>query len=460
MDQRVAAAADAFVEDTYLPRRFGLFEMLRRVRTDQLTTLVPEMFGRNLIHSRMLFLHSFLVNKPEYIEHVLLTNQANYAKSHFLRNMLGPLLGEGLLISEGEFWRRERRIAAPAFHSRRIAEFVATMASCTEAMLARWRTAAQPFDVAGEMMALTLDIICRTMFSTDVSDDTAAVRRLMDIVVRMPVSMLDLFGLPQWLPRGKTAPLRHAIVAFDTLVARFLAERRADPAERNDLLAMLLAARDPETGEGMSDKQLRDEVLTIFMAGHETTANALAWVWFLLAQHPDAEARLHDELDRVLGGRMPGFADLAALKWTRMVIEEALRLFPPAHAIARRAIDEDRIGSVRIPRGASISISMYVTHRNPNIWPQPERFDPERFAPEAVARRHRFAYLPFGGGPRVCIGNAFAIAEAQVIVAAVAQRYRARLAPGRAVEPVGLLTLRPKNGVWVTLEPRRTAVAT
>jgi cytochrome P450 len=333
------------------------------------------------------------------------------------------------------------------------------MASCTEASLARWGTMAQPFDVAGEMMALTLDIICRTMFSTDVSEDTAAVRRLMDIVVRMPVSMLDLFGLPQWLPRPKAAPLRSAVVAFDALVARFLAERRADPAERNDLLAMLLAARDPETGEGMSDKQLRDEILTIFMAGHETTANALAWVWFLLAQHPDTEARLHQEVDRVLGGRMPSFADLAALKWTRMVIEEALRLYPPAHAIARRAVGEDRIGGVRIPPGASISVSMYVLHRNPNIWPDPERFDPERFAPEAVARRHRFAYLPFGGGPRVCIGNTFAIAEAQVIVAAIAQRYRLRLAPGRVVEPVGLLTLRPKSGVWVTLEPRKAAVA-
>jgi cytochrome P450 len=190
-------------------------------------------------------------------------------------------------------------------------------------------------------------------------------------------------------------------------------------------------------------------------AGHETTSNALSWVRYLLSQHPDAEARLHDELDGVLGGRLPTFADLAALKWTRMVIEEAMRLYPPAHAIARTAIGEDRIGGVRIPPGASISISMYVTHRNPNIWPEPERFDPERFAPEAVARRHRFAYLPFGGGPRVCIGNTFALTEAQVIVAAVAQRYRLRLAPGEMVEPIGLISLRPKNGVRVTLEPRK-----
>ena len=242
-------------------------------------------------------------------------------------------------------------------------------------------------------------------------------------------------------------------------MAGVLAERRAHGIDRGDLLAMLLAARDPDTGEGMSDKQLRDEILTIFLAGHETTANALSWVWYLLARHPQAEARLHEELDRVLGGRVPAYADLAELKWTRMVIEETLRLYPPAHTIARTALGEDRIGGVRVPAGAFISISMYVTHRNPNLWPQPERFDPERFAPAEVARRHRFAYLPFGGGPRICIGSSFALAEAQVVVATIAQRYQVRLAPGQIVEPIGLITLRPKGGMKVTLEPRRTAAA-
>jgi cytochrome P450 len=293
------------------------------------------------------------------------------------------------------------------------------------------------------------------MFSTDVTGDVAAVRRLMSIVVAFPVSMLDLFGFPQWLPRLRPPGFRQTVAEFEAFVARLLAERRADPTDRGDLLAMLLAARDPETGEGMTDKQLRDEILTIFMAGHETTANALSWVWYLLARHPDAKARLHAEVDRVLGGRTPGFADLAELKWTRMVIDEAMRLYPPAHGISRTAIGEDRIGGVRIPAGANISISMYVTHRNPTLWPDPERFDPERFAPDAVARRHRFAYMPFGGGPRVCIGNSFAIAEAQVIVAMIAQRYRLRLVADQVVEPVALITLRPKNGVRVTLEPRR-----
>ncbi len=447
-------APEAAVEDTYLPPRFGLIEFTRRVRTDQLSVLRPEAFGRSLLHSRFLFLHSFLVNKPDYIEHVLLTNQANYRKSDFLRRMLGPLLGQGLLISEGELWRHQRRLAAPAFHARRIAEFVATMASCTEAMLGRWRTIPQPFDVATEMMALTLDVIARTMFSAEVSRDVAAVRRLMDVVVRLRVSLLDLFGLPQWLPRFQPKEFRRAIAEFDTLMAGLIAARRAGAADHGDLLDMLLAARDAETGQRLSDRALRDEALTIFVAGHETTANALSWVWYLLARHPEAEARLHEEVDRVLGGRKPCYADLARLEWTRMVIDEAIRLYPPAHAISRTTIGEDRIGGVRIPPGSNISISMYATHRNPNLWRDPERFDPERFTPDAIARRHRFAYLPFGGGPRICIGSGFAIAEAQVIIAMVAQRYRLRLVPDHVVEPIALITLRPRNGVPVTIEPR------
>jgi len=453
MDSAATATAEGFVEDTYLKPRFGLIEFFRRARTDQLSLLLPELFDRNMTYSRLVFLDNFILNKPEYIEHVLLTNQANYRKSPFLRNILGPLLGEGLLISEGEFWRRQRRIAAPAFHSKRVAGFVTAMASCTETMLARWHTTAQPFDIASEMMALTLNIIARTMFSRDVIGDVEAVRRLTDVVVRLPPSLLDLFGFPQWLPRRRPSAYRRAIAEFEALVARFLAER-ADGVDRGDLLSMLLAVRDPETGQGMSAKQVRDEILTIFLAGHETTANALSWTWYLLARHLGAEARLHEEVDRVLGGRLPSAADLADLKWTRMVIEEAMRLYPPAHTISRTAIGEDRIGGVRVPPGALITMSPYLTHRNPKLWPEPERFDPERFAPQAAAQRHRFAYLPFGGGPRICIGNSFAMAEAQVIVAALAQRYRFRLATSHTVEPIGLITLRPRNGIWVTLERR------
>jgi cytochrome P450 len=435
-----------------------LFEFLRRLREDQFSVIVPELFGRNMVSFSHLFLHGFLINKPEYIEHVLLTNHANYVKSRFLRSVLGPLLGDGLLISEGELWRRQRRIAAPAFHQKRIARFVDTMVVCTEATLARWGALTQPFDIAAEMMALTLNIVARTMFSSDVSGEIEVVRRLMDVVVNLRPRVLDILGLPEWLPRLKPIAYRHTIAEFEALVSRLLARRRAEKVDRGDLLSMLLTARDPETGNRMSDKQIRDEILTILLAGHETTATALSWAWYLLARHPEAEARLHDELERVLGGRMPNSADLAELKWTRMVIEEAMRLYPPAYKILRTAVGEDRIGGVRVPPGAIIDINIYITHRNPNLWPVPESFEPERFTPAAVARRHRFAYLPFGGGPRICIGNGFAIAEAQIILAAIAQCYRVHLAANHVVQPIGLLTLRPKNGVWVTLQSRSAAV--
>lgn len=455
MEQKSGPVAAPTVEDTHLAPRFGLIEFVRRLRKDRLSVFSPEVFHRNLIYNRILFLDSFMVNKPEYIEHVLLTNQQNYVKSHFVRTLLGPLLGNGLLLSEGVFWRRQRGIAAPAFQPKRIAGFLDVMVAEAEAMAACWQEKREPCDIAAEMMGLTLSIIARTMFSSDVAADIETVRRLMDEVVAQRPNLLDLFGLPRWLPRRHSKGYRGAVQAFDALVARIIAERRSQGVDRGDLLSMLLAARDPESGEGMSDKQLRDEILTIFVAGHETTANALSWTWHLLAQHPEVEAKLHAELDQVLGGRAPSFADLAKLKYTRMVFEEAMRLYPPAHTISRTAVQADWIGGVRIPRGAAIFINIYVTHRNPTLWPEPDRFDPERFAPEAVANRHRFAYLPFGGGPRICIGGGFAMAESLTILAIIAQRYRLRSAPGRTVEPIGLVTLRPKHGIWMTVSRRR-----
>jgi cytochrome P450 len=442
------------VENTRIAPQWGPVEFVRRLRRDQLSVLTPEIFARPLIYSRILFLHSFFLNKPDYVEQVLLTNAGNYLKSHFTQRMLAPVLGKGLLLSEGDFWRRQRRIAAPAFHYKRVARFVDTMAASATAMAGRW-TEAKVFDVSESMMAVTLEIIARTMFSADVSGAVADVRRLLDVVMEeAKPGVLDLFGMPEFLPRRFPRAYRRAIVELNALIDGIIAPRQADLEDRGDLLSMLMAARDPETGEGMSPRQLRDETMTVIMAGHETTANALVWTWYLLAQHPDAEARLHAEIDRVLGDRPVTFADLAQLTYTRQVIEESMRLYPPAHTIARTAIAEDHFGAVRVPAGSAITVSPYVLHRNPNLWPDPERFDPDRFSPEQSATRHRFAYIPFGGGPRICIGNVFAIAEAQAIVATVAQRWRLRLAPGRKVEPIGLITLRPASGVWMTAERR------
>jgi len=443
------------VEDTSFKRQFGLFEFLGKVRENQLLLYTPEVMARNLIQTKILFLHSTLVLKPDYIEHVLLTNQANYVKSQFVQRLLGPVLGEGLLTSEGETWRGQRRIAAPAFNHKAVEGFVEIMAACSASLVERWKSQSGPFDLCPQMMGLTLEIIAKTMFSADVRNQIERVRRLITILVEdNRPSAMDLFGLPQWLPRPTQTRVVAAIREFDEMVAEILEPRRGDGAERGDLLSMLMSARDPETGSSMSDKELRDQIVTIFLAGHETTANALGFAWWLLAQNPETEAKLHEEVDRVLGDRRPTYADLPNLRYCKMVFEETLRLYPPAHTLSRRAVNEDVIGGARIRASSLVSISPYVTQRNPHLWPDPERFDPERFTPDKVAARHRFAYLPFGGGPRICIGMGFALAEAQVILASIAQAFRVKLVPGHKVEPRATLTLRAATGIQVTLEPR------
>jgi cytochrome P450 len=444
------------VEDTYIEPKFGLFEFMRKVREDQLSLLTPDIFDRRLYSFRLLRARYFVLNWPDYIEHVLLTNHQNYVKGRFSDALLGPIVGQGMLTSEGEAWRRRRRIAAPAFHHRSIARFVDEMARCTSSMLARWEGRKQPFDIASEMTELTLDVITRTMFSTDMSGDVTRLKQLMQTVLRLDrPSMGDMLGLPSWIPRAGSRTMRRAIAELDQMVQRILVSRRQAGDNHDDLLSLLLAARDEETGDGLSDRQLRDEIMTIFLAGHETTANALAFTWYLLATHPEVDATLQQELDRVLGGRPPVYADVAQLRYTRMVFEETLRLYPPAFSLGRTAIGPDVVGGVKVPKGSIVSVSVYVTHRNPMLWPDPDRFDPERFAPERAAGRHRFAYFPFGGGPRICIGQGFAMAEALVVIANIAQRFRFSMAPGHTVQPIGLLTLRPKDGVWVTAAPRQ-----
>lgn len=435
--------------------RRGLLETVRKLRHDQLSVYGPQSFTRDIVTWRMGRLHSVFVNRPEDIEHVLLTNHRNYAKSRFTRQILEPVLGRGLLTSEGDFWRRQRRIAAPAFHHKRLVAFAAIMVEEAKATAGAWSAKTGAVDVSAEMMALTLRIIARTMFSTAVDRDIRLVGDAMDTMLRLgDPSVLDLLGLPEWLPRPRPRALRRAVLDLERLIARILAERRAaaDPGE--DLLGMLLSTRDEETGEGMTDRQLRDELMTILLAGHETTANALSWTWFLLASHPTEEGRLHAELDTVLGDRDPTYADYPRLAYARQCLEEAMRLYPPAHTISRQAIGPDRLGEVEIRPGTVVTISPYVTHRNPGLWPEPERFDPDRFAADAVKSRHRFAYLPFGGGPRICIGNSFAMTEGVLALATLARRFRLRLAPGYRVEPVGQITLRPRGGLWVTIEPR------
>ncbi len=349
---------------------------------------------------------------------------------------------------------------APAFDHRSIIGYAPIITEVTAGLLEQWDALADfsEIDVAAAMMHTTLHIISRAMFSSDSDEIVDVVERgVGQYQASVRPSLLDLLRFPVWLTR--LLSFRRAIGAFDEFdksVDRLLSTRGREPnTEPRDLLARLIAARDSETGGGMTAKEVRDQVVTIFMAGHETTAQALAWTWYLLSLHPAAEAKLHDELRIVLGGRVPRYDDLASLRYTRMVIEELMRLYPPAHTMAREPIVTDHVLGHRIPAGALVLIVPWLLHRKPSLWEHPDRFDPERFSPERVLARPRFAYIPFGAGQRICIGAAFAMTEAMLILAMIAQRYRLHLKPGHPVEPQGLITLRPRYGLRMTLERRQ-----
>ncbi len=401
--------------------------------------------------------HWILLAHPADIEHVLRVNHQNYVKGLF-SHVLKLLLGEGLLTSEGSFWLRQRRLAQPAFHRKRLAALGTITTRAAEAMLRSWELyarKAQPFDVNGEMMPLTLRIVGEALFSADVSGDADTVREALTVALEhVDYRSYSLFALPERVPTPRNRRFIRARRLLDEVVLKLIEERRRSGEDAGDLLSMLLLARDEETGESMSDAQLRDEVMTILLAGHETTANALSWAWYLLAQNPEAEQKLHAELADVLGGRTPSLDDLPRLPYTRMVIDETLRLYPPAWGIARQPIADDEIRGYRLPAGVPVFLSQYVTHRHPDFWEQPDLFDPDRWRPERSAGRPSFAYFPFGGGPRLCIGNNFALMEAQLVLATVAQRFRLRVARNFPVALRPLVTLRPLNGIWMTLEQR------
>jgi cytochrome P450 len=402
---------------------------------------------------RLGFYRVYLISHPEHIKHVLQDNFPNYVKSPARIEKIKPLFGEGLTTSEGDMWRRQRHLIQPAFHRERIAGLAAVITDDTTAMLERWDTAAdKPLDVAAEMLRLTQGIALKSLFSTDLEDEADTVDRALTIVLehinRATWAFLDL---PESLPTPRNRRFQHALCVLDNFVYRMIDERRQGGGDTGDVLSMLLNARDEETGERMSDTQLRDELMTMFVAGHQTTANALAWTWYLLSRHPDIDLRLHTECLQVLAGRTPTYQDVPKLPYTRMVIEEAMRLYPPTWITARRPLQDDAIGGYQIPANSVVLLSPYVTQHHPKFWENPENFDPDRFTPERVAERPRYAYFPFGGGPRVCIGRSLALVEAQLILATVAQKYRLHLVPGHPVEPKAMMTLQPRHGVLMTL---------
>ncbi len=398
------------------------------------------------------------VTDPAILRHVLIGKAENYAKTPIARALLEPILGRGLLTSEGSFWRRQRRIAAPAFHHRRITAFADMMVALTEDMLAGWEAAAtdgRPLDMQAEMSRLTMKVITRAMFSDNLGDDEAReVSEAIRVLSRHKLRLRDLIGVPEWLPRLPDRNIASALGTVDRTVARLIGERRADGRDRGDFLSMLMLAEDEETGERMSDRQLRDEVITMFVAGHETTATALVWTLYALDRHREAEARLHEEVDTVLADGPPGLADLERLPYTRRVIEETMRLYPTVPQVARQAIAEDSIDGTPVPKGAIINMNIWLAHRDPEVWTDPETFDPDRFEPGRAGNRPKLAYFPFGGGPRICIGNNFAMMEAHLILATVARRWRLRLPDGHEVRPVGNIVLRPRHGLPMHLERR------
>lgn len=397
----------------------------------------------------------YMLSHPDYVKHVLQDNHRNYGKNSFAYRALRIVLGNGLLTSQGDFWLRQRRLSQPAFHRHRIAGFSEVMINATLDMLQNWEAYAarhQVFDVAEEMMQLTLRIAGETLFSIDLTDEAGEVGQAVGSgIEQLTNRFLRALAPPLWVPTPENRRFNNVLRTLDRVVYDIIAERRRSQEDHGDFLSMLMQAEDEETGERMDDQQLRDEVMTMILAGHETTANSLSWTWYLLSQSPEVEAKLAAELAEVLGGRAPTLDDLPQLPYTLMVFQEGLRLYPPVYSYHRSAIAEDEIGGYPIAPGQALSVSPFVVHRHPDFWPEPETFDPERFTPERMSERHRFAYIPFAAGPRQCIGRDFALMEAQLIIATVAQRYRLRLVPGHPVVLQTAVTLRPRHGLNVTL---------
>lgn len=408
----------------------------------------------DVVRSRFLYLHAYFLYNPADIETLLTTDAKSYRKARSLRSpFFYRLVGNGLVTSEGDFWRRQRRLAQPAFHRQRISSYGDIMVEYATRATAEWKDR-EHRDIARDMTRLTLEVVVKTLFNSDVSNDADHVGAMLSEIVKPFAAQATL----KWIADNRLPTPGHrryfnAVSEIDRVVFRIISERRASGTDEGDLLSMLLQAQD-EDGSQMSDAQLRDEVMTLFLAGHETTALALSWSWYLLAKHPEAEKKFHAELDEVLNGRPPEVSDLPKLKYTEMIAKETMRLYPPAYAVGREAIEETEIGGYRVPRGTQLFAFQWVTHRDPRFFERPDEFDPDRWDTEAIQNLPKYAYFPFGGGPRQCIGNYFAMMEIVLLMAAIGQRFKFSLAEGHKVEVLPVLSLRPKNGIKVITASR------
>ena len=411
----------------------------------------------DVVRFRIPNLHSYLILHPDDIEYVLVTANRNF-KKHKIWRHLTSLFGTGLLTSEGDFWIRQRRLAQPAFHKNRIALYGEIMVEYTKRMLGHWKDG-QTRDVHEDIMALTMQIVAKTLFNADVSKESKDVGNAMEVVMQ---EFQSRFGRPFFLPESIPTPgnirFKKAIRKFDDMIYSIIKSRRSTKDETGDLLSMLLNARD-EDGSGMTDTQLRDEIITLFLAGHETTAIALSWTLYLLSQHPVVRSKLLEECENVLEDRNASVDDLANLKYAEMVILESMRLYPPAYGYGREAISDCEIGGYHVPAGTTIFLSQYVTHRDPRFFENPLEFHPERWADDLLKRIPKYAYFPFSGGPRQCIGNSFAMMEAVLLMVTILREFQLDLVPNHPVVLQPSITLRPKYGMKMILKKRDGEVA-
>ena len=395
----------------------------------------------------------FVLNRPEDIESVLLTQRTNFVKHSFFWRHVTAIFGNGLLTSEGEFWLRQRRLAAPAFHPDRIAAYGDVMTAYAARQTETWRDG-ETRDIHADMMRVTMEIVSKTLFDVEVEKDVDEIGRSFDLVIReiakrfrRPIKIAD------WIPLPGNRRYRRGVALLDRLVARVLAERRAAPGDRGDLLSMLMAARD-EDGRPMSDRQLRDELITLFLAGHETTAIALSWTLFLLARNPGAEETLRREIEQAVGDRLPTAADLPRLRYADAVVKESLRLYPPAYVVGRESLADCVIGDYDMAAGTTVYFSPWVLHRDPRHFPDPEAFRPERWLDGSAAKLPKYVYIPFGGGPRVCIGERFAMMEGVLVLGTILARFRLEM-EGPDPVPFPSITLRPDAGPVMRVVERR-----
>ena len=411
--------------------------------------------------ARVFMRHTFLCNSPDSVQFAFSQKNASFErKAPQMRHALEPLLGDGLFVSDGETWRKRRRVVAPIVHVSRLAKFAPIMVEAAQEVEQRWANAeGSTVDILVESATLTAEVICRTLFGRKLGRDYA--RQIVDGFseyqrVIGQIDLISLFGLPDWIPRWNGPAVHRSVKSIQGVLAQVIETSRTQMgSDDNTLISQLLNARDEETGEPLDPEALRNETAVLFMAGHETTANSLTWVWFLLSQTPTVEARLHAELDNVLGGRPPTLADVPKLVYTRAIFEEALRLYPPVPILPREAVREEYYRNVRIPKGSLIFVVPWLLHRHKKLWDKPDHFIPERFLPENSGSISKFAYIPFSIGPRICAGMSFGLTEAILCLATLAQKFTLRLKPGHTVNPVCRLTLRPEGGMPMIIAARK-----